>query len=250
MGGLEGKIVKTGPDHIVVQTADKGEVTIRTKPGTKFLVARPVQFSELQVGSTITVVYTQSGEEVVAETVVSATAPATRSTPATAVPSTSSDADVRADNYVAGQVVRIVGTDQIVVQTIDGTEQVVYVNPNTTFTMNGRPVRVAELRAGTPISVQVTERDGRRIVSQGVGLTALEGQVVRTVGTDQVIVRRTDGREVPVYVYPQTRYRLTPQGGVFTDLRPGSNVTVYYDNFDRGFRARHIFRPDRPGPRR
>jgi hypothetical protein len=72
--------------------------------------------------------------------------------------------------------------------------------------------------------------------------TLVTGRVMRVVATDQVIVQTTDGREVPVYVTPQTVYQLAPQGGAFVDLRPGVDVGVYYDVRDNRFLARRIAR--------
>jgi hypothetical protein len=243
MAGIEGKIVKTGTDQIVVQTTEHGEVTIRTKPGTKYLVAQPIRPNQLQVGSTVTVVYSEAGGEMTAQTVVAAS-------PSIATSPTGSETTVAQANYIDGRVVRIVGTDQLVIAGIDGTEHTVFVDPTTTYMLGGRPVRLTDFQPDVPISMQIDRRGDRRVARRIVGMTALEGQVVRTVGTDQVILRGADGREVPVYVSQDTRYRLSPQGGVFTDLRPGSSVTVFYDQVDRRNRARNIFVPDRRPPRR
>src|SRR5437588_55180 len=59
--------------------------------------------------------------------------------------------------------------------------------------------------------------------------TVLEGQIVRVVGTDQVVLRTADGKEVIVFVTPKTTYLASDQAAVFTDLRPGADVSVNYE---------------------
>jgi hypothetical protein len=73
----------------------------------------------------------------------------------------------------------------------------------------------------------------------------VQGTVVRVVGQDQVVLRTADGKEVIVYVTPQTAYQFTEQGGAFTDLRPGVDIGVNYDTRDRRFMARRIYRRNR-----
>ena len=65
--------------------------------------------------------------------------------------------------------------------------------------------------------------------------------MLRVVGKDQVIVRTPEKKEVIIYVTPETRYMLTPQGGAFTDLQPGAPVNVYYNVRDRRNLASRIF---------
>ena len=73
--------------------------------------------------------------------------------------------------------------------------------------------------------------------------TAVEGQIVRVIGQDRVVIRTADGKEVIVYVGPQTTYQLGPQPVTFTDLRPGTPIGVNSDVRDHRFQARRFFAP-------
>ena len=77
--------------------------------------------------------------------------------------------------------------------------------------------------------------------------SARHGATIR--GTIARIVRGADNKEVAVFVSPETRFRLTPQGGTFTDLRPGTNVTVFFNTTNQRNMAQHVFVPH-TAPRR
>jgi len=77
--------------------------------------------------------------------------------------------------------------------------------------------------------------------SQPAPGTVVQGTVVRVVGKDQVILRTAEGKEVIVYVSPQTTYTFNEQPGQFTDLRPGADIRVNYDVRDRRNMARGVF---------
>jgi hypothetical protein len=58
--------------------------------------------------------------------------------------------------------------------------------------------------------------------------TFYEGQVVRVVGNDQVVIRTADGKEVIVFVNPQTSYQLDNQAATFNQFQPGVPIRVEY----------------------
>jgi len=60
------------------------------------------------------------------------------------------------------------------------------------------------------------------------------------VGQDQVIIRTADGKEVIVYVNPQTTYSFNDKPGKFVDVQPGSEIRVDYDLRDRRIMARSL----------
>jgi len=62
---------------------------------------------------------------------------------------------------ISGEIVRMVGQDQVILRTPAGQETTVYVNPQTTFQLDNRAAAFSDLRAGNNISVQYDVRDNR-----------------------------------------------------------------------------------------
>ena len=143
---MRGRIVRTAPDQIIVTTAENKEVIVHTRPLTRFMRdGRAIRFNELQVGSTVAVVTVTEGDRIFAETVTFVAA--------------SGEAVTGNATLIEGTVVRTIGTDQVVVQGIDGTEFTVFVDTATVFQISGRTGRFVDLRAGVPVSIQVDMRD-------------------------------------------------------------------------------------------
>ncbi len=169
--------------------------------------------------------------------------------------------DRRADaRSLSGEVVRL-ADDQFVVRTRDGREVTVYTGKSTRYLRDDRPVRYADVRIGSEVRFGYL-RDGDRYVAEDVTLlparparppdapvdegTTVEGQIVRIVGKDQVVIRTSDGKEVIVNVGPQTVYQLnTPQPATITDLRAGTPIGVQYEMRDSRPTARRFFAPRR-----
>lgn len=60
---LEGRIIRTGPDHFVIEGRDNRQVTIHTNPQTSYLLDRnPAAFTDIRVGNTIVTTYTTQGD--------------------------------------------------------------------------------------------------------------------------------------------------------------------------------------------
>jgi translation initiation factor IF-1 len=150
-------------------------------------------------------------------------------------------------NQLEGQVVRVVGNDQVVIRTSDGKEITVHMSPDTKYRLTEKGGQFNDLKPGTDIGVQYDTRDKRQMATNVVAVTRVEGEIVRVVGKDRVVLRTADGKEVEVNVAPQTRYQIVTKGdtyipgGVLTDLRPGLRVGVYYDLNERRPIARRIF---------
>jgi len=230
---IQGRIVRTAPDQFVVETRDNKQVTFYTNPQTKYLRNnKAVQYSDLRVGANITAGYVTEADRYIVNTV-------TVAQPATATQIEGAPA-ARA-NVVEGEVVRVEGKDRIVIRTADGKETIVYVSPETRYQLNAQGGQFSDLKTGATIGVDYDVRDQRYTARQVTGVTRLEGQVVRVIGQNQVVIRTSDGKEVTVYVSPETRYQLTTQGGQFTDVRPGTDIGVYYDVRDQRPMARRLF---------
>src|SRR5207248_9065576 len=112
------------------------------------------------------------------------------------------------------------------------------------------------LRVGTEITGVYLTQDNRNIVNTvTVGPaatvepvtpppaegTVLQGSVVRVVGQDQVVIRTSDGKEVIVYVTPQTTYNFNDAPATFSAIQPGVPIRVDYELRDRRPYARGIF---------
>jgi hypothetical protein len=166
---------------------------------------------------------------------------------------------------LSGRVVRT-GNGQFIVQTRDNRQVTVYTNPQTRYLQNNRAVQYSDLRVGSNVNFGYAT-EGDRYIANNVTLlpaeqaveevpaqpaqgTVVEGQIVRVIGQDQVVIRTSDGKEVIVYVTPQTTYQLnTPQAATFTDLRVGTPIGVNYDTRDNRFMARRVFAPRAGGVR-
>jgi len=163
---------------------------------------------------------------------------------------------------IQGKVIRK-APDQFVVQTRDNKEVTVYTHPKTTYRLNNRDAQYSDVRVGVNVTTGY-DLDGTRYLANNVVLvptgpavgtavepaplaegTVVQGKVIRVIGQDQVVIQTADGKEVIVYVSPQTTYQVNDQGGAFTDLRPGIAVGIHYDLRDRRFQARRIFRGNR-----
>ena len=67
---LDGKIIRTGQDQVVIETRDNKQVTIYTNPQTRFMVnENPGAFTDLRVGSTINLGFTMQGDRRIANTI-------------------------------------------------------------------------------------------------------------------------------------------------------------------------------------
>jgi len=151
---------------------------------------------------------------------------------------------------IRGQVVRS-GDGQFVVRGSDNKEWTFRTNPQTRYWHNQKEGRFDDIRAGATINawygppqgadyyantVQVLPADGASTTqtSPPASNTVYEGQVVRVIGNDQVVIRTSDNKEVTVYVTPQTTYRLEDQPATFQQFQPGVPIRVnYYMQGDR-----------------
>lgn len=165
---------------------------------------------------------------------------------------------------IQGQVIRVSPTNNsFVVLGPEGRQVTVYTTPQATFRFGERPARLSDLKEGSRVTVDYDLRDNRYMArsvtwTENATLspspaqtttaapapvltgTPLQGTIVRLEGSDQVLVRTPDNREVVFYADPQTVYRLQDRSVGFVDLRPGMPVTVTYDLRDRRPFARTI----------
>lgn len=221
---LQGRVIHAGPDGVVVRTRDNKEITVHTNNRTRFMHGdRIIRLPDIRVGTDIRFIYTINGDQYLADTIT--------------VGDTVAD-----DTILEGEVVRVAGTDQFILQTPDGKEVTVFVDPSTRFELD-RVARLTDLRPGVVLGVTYEPLNQRFVARRIFGLNRMQGEVVRVVGTDQVILRTPEQKEFIVYVDPQTRYLLTDRGGAFADLRPGVRVGVFYNTHDRRNVAIRFFGP-------
>ena len=154
---------------------------------------------------------------------------------------------VRKTVTVRGRVVRREGTDRFVVR--EGKRDVIlHVHPKTRFVVRGRPVRFEDIPVGTDISAVYVPEGERFLVNEvtvgepgavvetpppvvetPAGGTVLEGEVVRVVGEDQIVMRNAVGKEVIVFVEPRTNFVFNERPGRFVDVRPGERIRINVD---------------------
>jgi len=170
------------------------------------------------------------------------------------------------DNRVQGRVVRV-GNNQFVVQTPNGQNVTLYTNPQTRYALNNRAAQFSDVRVGSNVNLLYTPQGNQWYADQVTFIPAndgaapavqeavpqgnaagqvIDGQIVRVIGQDQVVVRTADGKEIILYVGPQTTYTWNNQPGQFTNLTPGVPIQVNYEIVGNRPMARRIL----GGPRR
>lgn len=161
---VQGRILRTAQDQFVVQGADNKQYTFYTNPQTSYWSNNnPIQYSNLQVGSNVSAWYVPQGERYFVNRVNvvpaggAVVAPeAVNPAPAPAPAAPQADA-----NVYQGEVVRLVGQDQVVIRTSDGREIIVYVSPQTTYRLNETPATFTQIQPGVPVRVDYELRNGR-----------------------------------------------------------------------------------------
>ena len=155
--------------------------------------------------------------------------------------------------HVSGTIFRV-DKDRVVVQTTEGGQLVLYVDPDTHF-LRHEAAGLADLVPGTPFDAIFARRGDRLwITAIDVGPTdkgpatpliptgpppvvapaapvvpaaptAYESEIIRIVGPQEIVVRNAAGLEFPVFTTDQTLYDL---GGAatFRDLRTGMRIRI------------------------
>jgi len=150
---VQGRIISADQNTVVLQTKDGRRVTLNSNDATRYWMNNQAgKFSDLRVGTDITAYYTTEGDRFFANTFTNGNVQA--------VPVPGGQAQ---GTLVTGQVVRVVGRDQVVVRTSDGKEVIVFVSPDTAYMFNNQPSQFTELRPGTDINVYYDVRDGRHL---------------------------------------------------------------------------------------
>lgn len=163
---MQGKVLRTANDQVVVRTNDNKEVTLYTNPQTRYLFNNQAgRFSDLRVGSDITAVYNVQDNRYIANSFTWGAVGATTTTqPAPAVVQPAGQPVI-----VEGTVLRVVGKDQVVLRTADNKEVTVYVAPQTTYVINEQPAQFTDYTVGTPVRVEYDVRDNRWIARRFFG---------------------------------------------------------------------------------
>jgi len=148
---FEGQVIRMGTDQLIIRTRGNEELTVHVRPQTRFMRQdKVVQLTDLRVGSNVAIV----AAPVLNQQVLSAdTVTLIGEEPAPPVEGT----------LIEGEVVRVVGEDQVIVRTAERKEVTVFVEPRTTFLLNDQPARFTDLRAGVTINAHINVRDGRHM---------------------------------------------------------------------------------------
>jgi Domain of unknown function (DUF5666) len=143
---------------------------------------------------------------------------------------------------IRGQVIRS-GNGEFVVRGSDNKEMTFRTNPQSRYFAEGKTGRFEDIRVGSNINawygpaennqyyantVEVIPADAATTQAPAGNRTFYEGHVVRVVGNDQVVVRTADGKEVVVFVNPQTTYQFDNQAATFSQFQPGVPIRVEY----------------------
>jgi translation initiation factor IF-1 len=246
---VQGRVVRVeGQDRVILQTTDNKEIVLVSNPTTRYVInGKAGRFTDLRTGVNLRASYVMDGNRYVVNSFQVGDAPAI-----------ATEQGGINERKFRGRVVRIdAANNQIVAKSQDGKEVTLYVQKTGRFMRNGQAVRMADIQVGTVIEAQYLERDNHWWVDEVILVTdatepaaqgtTVQGTVVRIVGTNQVIVRTSDNKEVTIELAPQTVYTLdNNQPAQFRDVQAGQNVRVQYDVRDRRSIASRIFGIRRP----
>jgi len=147
---IQGQIVKMDARQFVVKTSANEQFTVHVRPQTKFLLKdKVVQLTDLRVGANVTVNALVEGDQPFAESVVLVEEEANPQ-----------------ETLIEGEIVRVVAQDQVIVRTAERKEVIVFVDPRTTFLLENRTAKFADLRVGANVHANVHIRDGRHMARQ------------------------------------------------------------------------------------
>jgi len=240
---LRGKVVRVeGQDRIVVKTSDNRDVILMANPNTRYVInGKTGRFADLRTGVDFRANYNLQNNQYIVSSIQAGEG---------------FDVDTQPginERKFRGRVVKVdAATNQIVAKSEDGKEVTLYVQKTGRFMRNGQAVRMADIQVGTVIEAQYLERDNHWWVDEVILVTdvtdpaaqgtTVQGTVVRIVGTNQVIVRTSDNKEVTIELATQTVYTLdNNQPGQLRDFQAGQDIRVQYDVRDRRSIASRIF---------
>jgi hypothetical protein len=239
---LRGKVVRVeGQDRIVVKTSDNRDVILMANPTTRYVInGKAGRFADLRTGVDFRATYNLQNKQYIVSSIQAGEG---------------FDVDTQPginERKFRGRVVKVdAATNQIVAKSQDGKEVTLYVQKTGRFLRNGQAVRMADIQVGTVIEAQYLERDNHWWVDEVLLVTdvtdpaaqgtQVQGTVVRVVGTNQVIVRTNDNKEVTIELVPQTVYTFDNQPGQLRDIQAGQDIRIQYDVRDRRSIASRIF---------
>jgi len=240
---LRARITKMeGNDRIIVRTQDNRDVILMVNPNTRYIVnGQPSRFADLRADQDINTVYTMDGDRYIVSQVQIGGGDAV--TPADNNPAANAN-----ERVFRGKVVRSFANNQFTARSADGKEVTFWTQPKQQLVINGKFNRLQDIPVGSEVQVNYAERDNHWYVEQitvdptdaNQDANTVQGTVVRIVGKDQVVVKTADGKEVTVYVAPQTTYRIDDQPAQMTDFQAGQNVRVTTETRDRRLFGRSI----------
>lgn len=176
---LQGRVISAGNGHFVIQTSDNRQLTVYTNPQTRYLNNnQAANFSDLRAGSNVNFGYTLTDGRYYAGTVnllpPGGPAPAQGAVPAPA-PAQPAPAVVPPAappgpaSVLQGEVVRVIGNNQVVVRTADGKEIILYTGPQTTYLYNDQPAVFTDLQPGMAVNANYTVQNGRHLAGRILG---------------------------------------------------------------------------------
>jgi hypothetical protein len=200
---IEGHVVRIAHTHLVIHTRDVSDFTVFTRSNTRYLSRdQATRIAKLPIGSSVSVVFVMEGSRRIAETVTLADGQEPMSSAKSRSTGPTSDPPDRTDDP-------------------------------------GRPGGFSSLRAGEAASMTFDLWNRQNAARRVAAVRVVEGRVIPRIRPNEVMLRGNDGREFNVVGVPNSRLLLTPDGGVFNDLRPGARVGLV----DRRIDARRIAIP-------
>jgi hypothetical protein len=229
---FRGTVVRIGNtgNSFIVRTDGGKEVTFYGGDRSAYRYRnREVRFQDLRQGMVVSGYYDVTGERNVIRDVDFFDGEAPRE----GAPPSREPAD---GGTARGQILKAASDpNHLVIRAADGKEMILHLDSKreANFTFEMREGK--RILTGLSFAAAPREEPERRSDSGPI-----RGEILRTEGTDRIIVRTTDGKEVIVYTDPKSTYEYDGKAVKFSDFKSGIYVDVDYDLRDRRPYARRI----------
>lgn len=138
---------------------------------------------------------------------------------------------------VRARFVRLDGENRFIVRTQENKEVTFFVAPGTRYVVNGKAVRLADLKPGADLTTTYTLNNNQQIANVvTVGEASPDNTAFRGVVTaktaETITVKAQTGKEMAFNVNAKSRYLLRDKAVTINDIKIGAVVEVRYVDRD------------------
>lgn len=225
---LQVQIVRINTDRIRARTDDLRDVFLVLTPRTRIVVnGKLARLADLPGGALVNVLYRIEADQMVVRQIE----PANPADP-DAIRFVSLPNDV--DSF-RGRVTKITSSEQFVAKASTGETIEFAMQPTSRLMLGDKEVAFDLLKVGSEVNVVYTETKDNRIVdtvvlipnpTDGPVLKEISGEVVRTIGNEEIVLRTADKEIVTIIVGTGTQYSAENRPSRFLDLVPSQTIRV------------------------